>query len=52
MFCLLFTALAQRTPTISYISQEQIKDIGGTAELECSVQYAQVKNPLILCTQI
>ncbi|XP_059480753.1 lachesin isoform X2 [Neocloeon triangulifer] len=34
-------AFAQRTPTISYISQEQIKDIGGTAELECSVQYAQ-----------
>lgn len=31
----------QRTPTISYISQEQIKDIGGTVELECSVQYAQ-----------
>nr|CAD7406103.1 unnamed protein product [Timema poppensis] len=33
--------LAQRTPTISYISQEQIKDIGGVVELECSVQYAQ-----------
>lgn len=32
---------SQRTPTISYISQEQIKDIGGTVELECSVQYAQ-----------
>lgn len=32
---------AQRTPSISYISQEQIKDIGGTVELECSVQYAQ-----------
>ncbi|XP_049838500.1 lachesin [Schistocerca gregaria] len=32
---------AQRTPTISRISQEQIKDIGGTVELECSVQYAQ-----------
>lgn len=31
----------QRTPTISYISQEQIKDIGGTVELKCSVQYAQ-----------
>ncbi|GLG92915.1 Lachesin [Gryllus bimaculatus] len=32
---------SQRTPTISYISQEQIKDIGGTVELDCSVQYAQ-----------
>jgi len=25
---------AQRTPSISYISQEQIKDIGGTVELD------------------
>jgi hypothetical protein len=33
--------LAQRTPSISYISQEQIKDIGGTVELDCSVQYAR-----------
>lgn len=32
---------AQRTPSISYITQEQIKDIGGTVEIECSVQYAQ-----------
>lgn len=32
---------AQRTPSISYITQEQIKDIGGTVELDCSVQYAQ-----------
>ncbi|KAK3920283.1 Lachesin [Frankliniella fusca] len=31
---------AQRTPTISYISQEQITDIGGTIELVCSVLYA------------
>ncbi|XP_053662636.1 lachesin [Anopheles marshallii] len=30
----------QRTPTISYITQEQIKDIGGTVELDCSVLYA------------
>lgn len=30
----------QRTPSISYITQEQIKDIGGSVELECSVQYA------------
>lgn len=32
--------LGQRTPSISHITQEQIKDIGGTVELECSVQYA------------
>ncbi|XP_037948758.1 lachesin-like [Teleopsis dalmanni] len=32
---------AQRTPTISYITQEQIKDIGGTVEFDCSVQYAK-----------
>lgn len=31
----------QRTPSISYISQEQIKDIGGSVELDCSVQYAR-----------
>lgn len=31
----------QRTPSISYISQEQIKDIGGTVDLDCSVQYAR-----------
>ncbi|XP_037822181.1 LOW QUALITY PROTEIN: lachesin [Lucilia sericata] len=34
-------AQAQRTPTISYITQEQIKDIGGTVEFDCSVQYAK-----------
>lgn len=33
--------LGQRTPSISHITQEQIKDIGGTVELECSVQYAK-----------
>lgn len=32
---------AQRSPIISYISQTQIKDIGGTVELSCSVQYTQ-----------
>lgn len=37
----LTATFAQRTPSISYISQEQIKDIGGTVELECSVQYAR-----------
>lgn len=39
--CCFTIAFAQRTPSISYISQEQIKDIGGTVELECSVQYAR-----------
>lgn len=44
--CILFVLLpflcnAQRTPSISHITQEQIKDIGGTVELECSVQYAK-----------
>lgn len=34
-----FIGLAQRSPTISYITQTQIKDIGGTVELSCSVQY-------------
>lgn len=41
LFCCITLSLAQRTPSISYISQEQIKDIGGTVELECSVQYAR-----------
>lgn len=40
LWCLWMSA-GQRTPSISYISQEQIKDIGGTVELECSVQYAR-----------
>ncbi|XP_014209726.1 lachesin isoform X2 [Copidosoma floridanum] len=38
---LLGTVKSQRTPTISYITQEQIKDIGGTVEFVCSVQYAE-----------
>lgn len=38
---MILLANGQRTPTISYISQEQIKDIGGTVELQCSVQYAK-----------
>ncbi|XP_046423848.1 lachesin isoform X1 [Neodiprion pinetum] len=41
LFALLQLVAAQRTPTISYISQEQIRDIGGTVDLQCSVQYAQ-----------
>lgn len=38
-FALLQIVTSQRTPTISYITQEQIKDIGGSVELQCSVQY-------------
>lgn len=34
-------SFALRTPTISYITQEQIKDIGGTVELKCAVQFAE-----------
>ncbi|GJQ85045.1 hypothetical protein Trydic_g3708 [Trypoxylus dichotomus] len=37
--CFINISFSQRSPTISYISQEQFKDIGGTAELVCSVQY-------------
>ncbi|XP_012288477.1 lachesin [Orussus abietinus] len=40
-FAVLGSVTSQRTPTISYISQEQIKDIGGTVEFQCSVQHAQ-----------
>lgn len=31
----------QRSPTISFISQEKVADIGDTVELECTVQYSQ-----------
>ncbi|XP_018016707.1 lachesin-like isoform X2 [Hyalella azteca] len=34
------TALAVRTPTISWITKEQIVDIGSSVQLECSVQYS------------
>lgn len=30
---------AQRSPTISFISQEKVVNIGDTVELECTVQY-------------
>ncbi|XP_044738140.1 lachesin-like isoform X2 [Chrysoperla carnea] len=46
-FCVIFLGTftlkinGQRPPAISNISHEQIKEIGGTAELYCSVQYAQ-----------
>ncbi|KAF2354652.1 Immunoglobulin I-set [Trinorchestia longiramus] len=34
------TALAVRTPTISWITKEQVVDIGSSVQLECSVQYS------------
>ncbi|KAM3955660.1 septate junction protein lachesin [Aphomia sociella] len=37
----LTNGLAQRTPTISHITQEQIRDIGGQVDLDCSVHYAK-----------
>lgn len=42
--CVLFIALvslcaAQRSPSITYISEDQVVDVGGTVELSCSVQY-------------
>lgn len=41
VMCLCFVQVfSQRTPTISYISQEQIKDIAQTVDLKCSVQYS------------
>lgn len=33
--------IAQRSPTISYISQEQIKDIGGSVDFQCVIHDAQ-----------
>jgi neuronal growth regulator 1 len=42
--CVLFVATvslcaAQRSPSITYISEDQVVDVGGTVELACSVQY-------------
>lgn len=41
--CVLFFAvsfcIAQRAPSITYISDDQTIDVGGTVELSCSVQY-------------
>ncbi|KAG8171708.1 hypothetical protein JTE90_006841, partial [Oedothorax gibbosus] len=37
-----FNKLAgQRSPTISFISQEKVVNIGDTVQLDCSVQYAE-----------
>ncbi|KAJ2943331.1 hypothetical protein O0L34_g12138 [Tuta absoluta] len=40
LLCISSLAFAQRTPTISHITQEQIRDIGGQVDLDCSVHYA------------
>jgi neuronal growth regulator 1 len=31
----------QQNPSISFISQDQVKDVGGTVELKCSTKFAQ-----------
>nr|XP_049707346.1 lachesin isoform X1 [Helicoverpa armigera] len=41
LLCYLSIVTAQRTPTISHITQEQIRDIGSQVDLDCSVHYAQ-----------
>ncbi|CAH0404437.1 unnamed protein product [Chilo suppressalis] len=38
--CFISFANSQRTPTISHITQEQIRDIGGQVDLDCSVHYS------------
>lgn len=40
-FIIFILVTGQRFPTISYISQEKVIDIGGSIELECSVQYVR-----------
>lgn len=40
--CVLFVVslcTAQRSPSITYISEDQVADVGSTVELACSVQY-------------
>jgi neuronal growth regulator 1 len=40
--CVLFIVslcAAQRSPSITYISEDQVADVGSTVELACSVQY-------------
>lgn len=36
---LLVLCAAQRSPSITYVSEDQVVDVGGTVELACSVQY-------------
>lgn len=39
LFAIISLCSAQRSPSITYISDDQIADVGGTVELSCSVQY-------------
>jgi hypothetical protein len=47
VLCVLATkpvAAQERRPTISFITQPEIvTDIGGTAEMKCSIQYSRVR---------
>lgn len=39
VLALVSLCFAQRAPSITYISEDQVVDVGGTVELSCSVQY-------------
>lgn len=39
LFATISLCIAQRSPSITYISEDQVVDVGGTVELSCSVQY-------------
>lgn len=39
LLALFSVCFAQRSPSITYISEDQVVDVGGTVELSCSVQY-------------
>jgi neuronal growth regulator 1 len=39
LFATVSLSIAQRSPSITYISEDQVVDVGGTVELACSVQY-------------
>lgn len=39
LFALVALCSAQRSPSITYISDDQVVDVGGIVELACSVQY-------------
>lgn len=39
LFASISLGIAQRSPSITYISDDQVSDVGSTVELSCSVQY-------------
>lgn len=39
MIAVVSLCTAQRTPSITYMSDDQVVDVGGSVELSCSVQY-------------